>query len=270
MSDWALLIPPSETKATPPGNGMLFPNAQKSKRTNYFKELTPHRQLVMEALESVLHRNGGWEEVFEVRAEALEEALRLNRNFMNSTTLPARELYSGIMYQAIDFRTLGAAEKKLFDQQTIIFSGLFGLLRPTDRIPPYKLKMSANLGGMVGKIANFWRNPVSEVLRRELKGKVVWNFLPDQYKRVWDSTGEIRAEHQVKFVKRVIRSGVAEWKTISHHSKSLKGALIRHMLKKDAESPRALKDFAHPDGYHYEPSLSVESRRSALLVFAAE
>lgn len=270
MSNWVLLIPPSETKATPPGNGMAFANAQKSKRTNAFQDLEPHRKLVMDALEAVLSRNGGWEEVFEVRNDALEEALRLNRNYMNSTTLPARDLYQGIMYQAINFKTLTAKDRKLFDQSTLIFSGFFGLLKPTDRIPPYKLKMSANLGGMVGKVANYWRQPVSEVLRRELKGKVVWNFLPDQYKRVWDSSGEIRAEHQVKFVKRVIRSGVAEWKTISHHSKSLKGALIRHMLKKDAESPKALKDFTHPDGYHYEPSLSVESRRSALMVFAAE
>ncbi|MDK2973280.1 MAG: uncharacterized protein PWP23_3035 [Candidatus Sumerlaeota bacterium] len=270
MSDWVLLIPPSETKGIPPGNGMLFDNARKSKRTNAFKELDPSRKMVFDALTSVLQRNGGWEEVFEVRGAALEEALRLNRAFATSTTMPARDLYQGVMYQAIDFKTLKSAEKKLFDQQALIMSGLFGLLRPADRIPPYKLKMTSNLGGMVGKVGNYWRRPVSEILRRELKGKVVWDFLPDQYRRVWDSTGEVVAVHQVKFVKRVIRSGVAEWKTISHHSKSLKGALIRHLLMKDAATPKALKDFTHPDGYRYAPSLSVESRRRAMLVFAAE
>lgn len=270
MSDWILLIPPSETKAAPPGNGMLYENARRSQRTNSFLELDDARERVFEALREVLSRNGGWEEVFEVRGEGLEEALRLNRTFAQSTTLAARELYRGIMYQAIDFRTLKPPARKLFDAQTLIFSGLFGLLRPMDRIPPYKVKMTSNLGGVVGKLGNYWRRPVSEILRRELKGKVVWDFLPDQYRRVWDSTGEIAAVHQVKFVKRVIRSGVAEWKTISHHSKALKGALIRHLLAKDAESPKALRDFTHPDGYHYDPSLSVESRRSALLVFAAE
>ncbi len=270
MSEWVLLLPPSESKSIPPGNGMSFENAFKSKRTNAFKQLQPLREIVFEALDGVLQRTGGWEEVFEVRGEALDEAIRLNRVFRESTTMPARDLYKGIMYQAIDYKKLKKKEKTLFDKQTLIMSGMFGLLRPTDRIPPYKLKMSANLGGVVGKLANYWRQPVSEILRQELKGKVVWDFLPDQHRRVWDNSGEIRACHQVKFVKRVIRSGVAEWKTISHHSKSLKGALIRHLLLKDAESPKALKDFEHPDGYHYEPSLSVESRRSALLVFAAE
>lgn len=270
MSDWVLLIPPSESKAAPPGNGMAFANARKTKRTNYFRELEPHRETLYGALESVLARTGGWEDIFEVRGQALEEALRLNRSFRDSTTLPARELYTGIMYQAIDLKKLKKAERDLFDRQALIMSAMFGLLRPSDRIPPYKLKMGANLGNVVGKVSNYWRRPVSEILRRELKGKVVWNFLPDQYRRVWDQSGEIVACHQVKFVKRVIRSGVAEWKTISHHSKSLKGALIRHLLAKDAASPKALKDFTHPDGYHYEPSLSVESRREALLVFAAE
>jgi uncharacterized protein len=175
-----------------------------------------------------------------------------------------------VMYRAIDFKTLKAPEKKLFDNQTLIISGLFGLVAPTDRLPPYKLKIGANLGGVVGKISNYWRGPVSEILRHELKGKVVWNLLPDQHARIWDNTGEVKANHQVKFVKRVVRSGIAEWKTISHHSKSLKGALIRHLLEKNAASPKALHDFTHPDGYAYAPSLSVENKRSSLLVFAAE
>jgi cytoplasmic iron level regulating protein YaaA (DUF328/UPF0246 family) len=87
---------------------------------------------------------------------------------------------------------------------------------------------------------------------------------------VWDGTGEIAACHRVKFVKRIVRSGVAEYKTISHHSKSLKGALIRHLLAKNATKPSDLTDFTHDDGYRYYRELSVTSREGNLLVFAAE
>lgn len=270
MGDWVLLIPPSESKATAPGNGMLFENAWKSKRTNSLKELNPHREQLIEAVDTILKRRHRLEDIFEARGEALDECIRLNHALRESTTLPARDLYSGVMYEAIRYKTLSKDQKARYNKQTLIFSGLFGLVRPSDRIPPYKLKMSANLGGYIGKVANYWRTPVSEVLRQELKGKVVWNFLPDQHRRVWDGTGEIKANHTVKFVKRVVRSGVAEWKTISHHSKSLKGALIRHLLDKDASTPKALMDFEHPDGYKYSPSLSVRSRSQATLVFAAE
>ncbi len=270
MSDWVLLLPPSESKASPPGSGMLFQNAFKQKKTNSFSDLNPRRRILFDALQDVLRRPHGLEKIFEVRGEALDEAIRANRNFEEARTLPAREMYTGIMYQAIDFGTLKKAEVKLFDNQTLIVSGLFGLLRPNDRIPPYKLKISANLGGAVGRLAIYWREPVSTILRQELKGKVVWDFLPDQHRRVWDSTGETRAVYGVKFVKRVVRDGVAEWKTISHYSKALKGALVRHLLRKDAMSPKDLKDFVHSEGYRYEPSLSVEGKRTAVLAFAAE
>ena len=270
MSDWILLLPPSEGKATPDQDEVPFSKAFNNKRTNYFKTLNPSRETLLNCLEEVLERRGGWEEIFEVKGKALEEAMRSNRFIKESPTLRARDLYNGVMYQAIQYDKLKRDQKKLFDKQTIIFSGLFGIVKPTDRIPPYKLKAGANLGGVVGKVTNFWRNPVSEALKSELRNKVVWNLLPDQHQKMWDNKGEFKAMHTVKFVKKVVRSGIAEWKTISHHSKSLKGALIQFLLEKDACTPKELQQFTHPDGYQYMPSLSVNSKRASQLVFGAE
>ncbi len=270
MSNWILLLPPSETKATPPPGEPPWPQARAQKRFNAFGELDSMRMSVIRGLQGALERRHGLETIFEVRGEALEEAVAINRNLLTAPTLPAFKLYRGVMYEAIDWLSLPRGARALLNQQTLIFSGLYGLLRPTDRIAPYKLKMSANLGGLVGKVVNFWRVAVSEILRRELKGKVVWDFLPDSHKRAWDGSGEIEAHHQVKFVKRVVRSGVAEWKTISHHSKALKGALVRYLVEHDASDPAVLRKFRHPDGYRYAPQLSVENRRSSLLVFATE
>jgi len=265
-----LLLPPSELKSPPPSKGQTWDEVRESSKLNSFPELDPLRLMVIRGLQGALERRRGLEQMFEVRGEALEEAIAVNRRLLKSATLPASKLYRGVMYEALNWESLPARPRTRLNRQCLIFSGLFGVVRPTDRIPPYKLKMSANLGGLVGKVVNFWRIAVSEILRRELKGKVVWDFLPDAHKRAWDGSGEILARHQVKFVKRVVRSGVAEWKTISHHSKALKGALVRYLVENDAEDPAVLRKFTHPDGYKYAPSLSVESKRSALLVFAAE
>ncbi len=265
-----LLIPPSESKVTPPPRSPSYASARRRKKTNAFPELEPFRNVVMEAVLGALERGLGLEQLFEVSGSSLEQAIACNRQLPENSAIPARDLYSGVMWEAIGYPELGRIERQRFDRHTLIFSALFGLLRPTDCIPPYKLKMSGNLGGAVGRIVQFWRRPVSEVLRRELRGKVVWDFLPDIHRRVWDNTGEIVARHQVKFVKRIVRGGVAEYKTISHHSKSLKGSLIRHLLKKNASSPRDLQDFHHPDGYTYHRDLSVESARESQLVFAAD
>jgi len=270
MTDWVLLIPPSEGKANPPPNGPTLEKARARIKTNAFPSLDPLREHVIEALSALLHRNTRLDQFFEVTGEALAEAIRINHAIATSSTAPARDIYNGVMYEAIDFPSLKAAQRKLFDQKALIISGLFGLLRPTDSIPPYKLKIGADLGGVVGKLTQFWRRPVSELLRREIRGKVVWDFLPEAHRRVWDSTGETVARHQVRFVKRVVRSGVAEYKTISHHSKALKGALVRHLLACDASDPEELHDFQHPDGYRFNRELSVFGRVESTLVFSSE
>ncbi len=270
MSDWILLLPPSETKAKPPSKGPIYDSARKKSKYNSLKELDPYRGILFEQLQAVLERGIGLEKVFELSGDSLTAALEANRSLLESPTMPARNLYQGVMYDALDYCSLKPAEKKLFDKNTLIMSGLFGLVRPTDYLPPYKLKISTNLGGAVGKLATFWRRPLSEVLRQEVRGKVVWDLLPDQHRRVWDNSGELKARHQVKFVKRVVRSGVAEYKTISHHSKALKGALIRHLLERNARQPSELWDFTHNDGYRFLRDLSVTKKDGSLLVFAAD
>ncbi|MBI1292314.1 peroxide stress protein YaaA [bacterium] len=270
MSDWVLLIPPSEGKAAPPASGPTLEKARSRSKSNAFPTLDPLRDMVLEGLSAVIQRSNRLDLFFELTNDTLADAIRLNSGILTSPTAPARDVYSGVMYDAVAFKTLKAPEKKLFDQKTLIISGLYGLLRPTDLIAPYKLKISSDLGGVVGKLTQFWRRPVSELLRREVRGKVVWDFLPEAHRRVWDSTGETAARHQVRFVKRVVRSGVAEYKTISHHSKSLKGALIRHLLARNAADPEQLHDFQHPDGYRFNRELSVFGRIESTLVFSAE
>lgn len=270
MSGWILLLPPSESKANPPAKGIIYSEAVGSRKLNSFPELDPFREKVLSALDKALHRGSGLEELFEVTGASLAETIALNSALRKSPTLPARELYTGVMYLAVDFPALSASQRKLFDKNVLIISALYGAVRPTDAIAPYKLKIAANLGGAVGKIVHFWKRPVSEIIRREVRGKVVWDFLPDQHKRVWDGTGEVSARHEVKFVKKVVRSGIAEYKTISHHSKELKGALIRHLLARNAMSPKDLYDFHHPEGYRYNHELSYENKEGSQLVFAAD
>ncbi|MCC6546997.1 peroxide stress protein YaaA [Candidatus Sumerlaeota bacterium] len=269
MSGWVLLIPSSESKALARPGAESYSKVRGNKKVDSFHQLNPHRRQVIAALHAALQRGTQLDVLLEATGPILMDAVRLNQNVEDSPAVPARDLYDGAMFDAIGLKSMKSSELKRFDTSVLMFSGLFGLVRPTDHIPPYRLKFGANLGGPVGKLLHFWRKPVSEILRHEVRGKVVWDFLPDQHKRLWDNTGEFAARHQIKFVKRVIRSGVAEYKTISHHSKSLKGALIRHLLRRNALDPSELHDFKHPDGYRYDEELSVNKANDSILVFAA-
>lgn len=68
-----------------------------------------------------------------------QEALDLNATIEKSLTLPAIERYDGVMFDAINYKGLSSEGKCYFDQHFLIFSGMYGLVKPQDRIGNYKL-----------------------------------------------------------------------------------------------------------------------------------
>ncbi|MFP5407571.1 MAG: peroxide stress protein YaaA, partial [Gammaproteobacteria bacterium] len=55
------------------------------------------------------------------------------------TTARADRVYSGVLYEALDLTSLDAAARRRATSWLAVTSGLFGLLRPADRIPAYRL-----------------------------------------------------------------------------------------------------------------------------------
>ncbi len=66
----------------------------------------------------------------------------------------------------------------------LVVSALFGLLRPGDRIPPYRLSMDVDLPG-IGRLAPFWRRGLGPVPARGLDPRDV-PALADGRARTWD------------------------------------------------------------------------------------
>ena len=82
--------------------------------------------------------------------DAVDPALR------SAPAMPAAELYTGVL-----FASLGLAD--LPWDGVLIASALWGVVRPGDRIPAYRLDMSAKPAG-VGGLAAYWRAPLRAAL----------------------------------------------------------------------------------------------------------
>jgi uncharacterized protein len=203
-----------------------------------------------------------------VKGDALAAAIRSDRAVRRSPTMPAIERFSGVLYDALDARSLSAHARRRLDERVVILSGLFGALGPADPIPDHKLKMSASLPG-VGKLSTFWRPHLDAALAPELAGATVWDLLPDEHAaalaggrsaaRAGGSSGGGRAARRivVRFLDDVERDGQRRLVTVSHWNKLLKGALVRHLVTTGADDTTALATFTHPQGYVYRPDLTV-------------
>ena len=251
MANFAILLPSAEGKAS--GGNPLAPDMfdyRTSNTFNYFSELNPERRAVIKELQKVIESSdeSALEKLFGVKGDTLQEAVQVNMEIHGSPLLAAVDRYGpGVMYTAMEFAELPTGAQRRLLENGVIFSGLFGLLRPDDLIPNYRLKIDARLPE-IGKLSSFWRPILSPELNRALAGKFVWNLLPQAHLDAWDDDGSYRAMVQVKFYDE--KDG--ERKPVTHNVKQLRGALVNFVVRDPAESVEELLEWEAPGGYELD------------------
>ena len=68
-----------------------------------------------------------------------------------------------MLYEALDLATLPPAAQRAARRSVLISSGLWGAVRLTDRIPPYRCPIGARLPG-VGALSAYWRSALGPAL----------------------------------------------------------------------------------------------------------
>ena len=261
MSKPLILIPPSEGKSGG-GAGPCWLDTKHS-----FEEIEQPRREVIGSLEKVMKEDElARSKLLGVKGKKVDEATEANLNLFSPTTLPAIERYTGVLYDALDYCSLSSEMRKKVDEQVVIFSGLWGVLRPRDQIPEYKLKMGARLPE-IGVVSRFWKPYLTSVLEPDTK-ECVWDLLPGEHSAGWDSS-ITKTRIRVKFLDAVIKNGEKKLVTVSHWNKLLKGALIQYVLEHQLTDPTKLVNFSHPEGYVFAPDLTEVTESSIDVSFIA-
>ena len=134
---------------------------------------------------------------------------------------PAIDLYSGVLYQFLDFRTLPASSQKRGDTEILIFSDLFGVLRPSNLIPlhPKRTKISIK--------NRKWSDLLPDLLN-PLERELVVDCRSSTYMGFWKPNPAITVAIRVFQVSKGQRS------VITHMSKKYRGELARLLLQNQA------------------------------------
>ncbi|MEV6152510.1 peroxide stress protein YaaA [Nonomuraea sp. NPDC052129] len=206
-----ILLPPSEGKA---GAGSGPPLGDLS-----FPALDRPRKRVLTALMRASRRRDALDVLG--LSPGLAGELAKNLELQTAPALPAADLYTGVLYEKLGLGTLADEARKRAEESVLIFSGLWGVLRITDRVPPYRLSMGVTLP-VLGGLAAFWRPTVSKELER-LDGLVV-DLRSATYAGAWQP-----GERSVAV--RVFRDG----KVVSHMAKATRGEIARTLLETGAD-----------------------------------
>ena len=151
-----IIIPSSETKQAPPRRGRGVAVAALS-----FPELAGVRARVLDALIATSASPDALARLL-VGPTFLDEVAR-NTRLRELAVRPVLEVYSGTLHGGLDAATLSAGAKRRAASRLVIASALWGLLRPADRIPPYRMNICARLDG-IDHLEPLWREVLPDVL----------------------------------------------------------------------------------------------------------
>lgn len=166
--------------------------------------------------------------------------------------------FKGDVYQGLDAATMSKRDFTWAQKRLRVLSGLHGLLRPLDRIHPYRLEMGTKLDNPKGQdLYQFWGSKVTDALNEALaeqRSKVLVNLASNEYYKV------VQAD---QIQGRVLTINFKEWRRdayrfVSFSAKRARGLMARYMIDQRAENADALRGF-DVDGYEFNEDLSSEN-----------
>ncbi len=213
-----ILLPPSEGKATPTRGGPLDLGSLS------FPGLTATREAVLDALVAASARPDALEVLGAPKGAS--DQVAANVDLRDAPTTRADRLYTGVLYDALAVDSLDTAAKRRAARHLVVASALFGALRPTDRVPAYRLSMGVDLPG-VGRLAAAWREPLAVALGEAAGSGVVVDCRSSTYAAAWKPSGPAAEQHVAVSV---VRDGPGGRTAVSHMAKHTRGLVARHLL----------------------------------------
>ena len=166
--------------------------------------------------------------------------------------------FAGDVYQGLDARSMDGEGLGWAQDHIRILSGLYGLLRPLDRIQPYRLEMGARLKTRRGaNLYDFWGDRISKQLNADAEGHddpTLVNLASQEYFGAVDARALKLPVVTCHF--REARDG--ESRVISFFAKRARGAMARFAADERIAAAADLKAFDR-DGYRFDKASSSET-----------
>jgi cytoplasmic iron level regulating protein YaaA (DUF328/UPF0246 family) len=213
-----VLLPPSEGKASSGRGAPLKPESLS------LPGLADARAAVLDELVDLCAADEDKAREILGLSEGLRGEIAKNIDLRTAGARPAGEIYTGVLYDALDLASLEPAAKKRAARSLLVFSGLWGAVRVTDRIPSYRCSMGVRLPGL-GALGAHWRTPMAAVLPEVAGDGLVLDLRSSAYAGAWKPKGEVAGRTATV---RVLHAPTR--KVVSHFNKATKGRIVRSLL----------------------------------------
>ena len=229
-----ILLPPSEGKTAPRRGKPLDLGSLTS------PSLTAARTTLLESLVRLCRDDVDKAADVLGLGPAQRDLVLRNARLEDAPTARADAIYTGVLYDALGLDTLSPAARRRATARVAVTSSLFGMVRPGDRIPAYRLSGDATLPG-TGSVAGVWREVLGHAVTEAVGTGLLVDLRSGTYAAFWRPDASLA--RRVATV-RVLHETAGKRSVVSHFNKATKGRIVRALLEDGARprSPKALAE----------------------------
>lgn len=176
--------------------------------------------------------------------------------FTTNTAKQAVYAFSGDVYKGLDAYTITSDKVDTLQNTVRILSGLYGLLKPTDLILPYRLEMGTKFPvGTKKNLYEFWKKDIVKALNDELEDDELFlNLASNEYFKAVDVKALKVPVVTANF--KDFKNGA--YKIISFYAKEARGLMARYVIDTNAKTIDDLKGFNYND-YGFSEEMSTNT-----------
>ena len=200
-------------------------------------------------------------ELMEISSKLADENWERNQKWKPKPTAknaaPEMYAFTGEVYRGLDAKSLDKKAVDYLQKNYRMLSGLYGLLRPSDKVMLYRLEMGRPFEFDEYKnLYSFWTEKVTEQLNSEMKkNEILLNLASNEYFKVIDRK---KLNHKViDFEFYELREG--KLKTIVVYTKHARGLVVRFCAENNAKTLNDVKAFNY-EGYRIDEEKSTDTK----------
>ena len=156
--------------------------------------------------------------------------------------------FNGDVYDGIDANTINISNHEKLQNSLRILSGLYGILKPFDKIKAYRLEMGTKISINGSKnLYDFWKENVTKSLVNELnENDIIVNLASNEYFSVIDKSLILNTIITPQF--KDFKNG--KLKIISFYAKKARGLMTRFLIDNDIKKLSEIESF-NSSGYMF-------------------
>ncbi len=199
-------------------------------------------------------------ELMEISSKLADENWQRNQKWSDKPTsknsTSALFAFTGEVYRGIDAASLDKSAIDYLQKHYRMLSGLYGLLKPSDKIMLYRLEMGRSFEfDQYKNLYEFWTDKITEQLDAEMsKTEILLNLASKEYGKVINRKKLGRKVIDFDFYE--MKDG--KLKTIVVYTKHARGLVVRYCAETQAKNLNDVKAFNY-EGYRIDEEKSTET-----------